>query len=70
MPTKKRPKTTTAKTQRYEDLPDLVKPEEAPKFLRVSRNGIYELIHANALRSIKFGRLIRIPKQALLEGNR
>ena len=53
---------------RYEDLPDLVTPEDARAFLQVGRNQIYELIKAGELRAIKFGRLIRIPKQALLNG--
>ncbi len=58
--------TSNTKVPRFEDLPDLVTPEEAQIFLRVSRNGIYELIHSRALPSVRFGRLIRIHKSALL----
>jgi excisionase family DNA binding protein len=51
---------------RYEALPDLLTPEEAGAFLRTSRNTTYELIRSKALPSIRFGRLIRISKTALM----
>lgn len=53
---------------RYEDLPDLVTPDDAQAFLQVSRNQVYHLLKTQAIRSIKFGKLYRIPKAALLEG--
>ena len=55
---------------RWDDLPDLVTPEDARAFLQVGRNTIYELIKSGALPSRKFGKLIRIPKSALLEQGR
>jgi excisionase family DNA binding protein len=54
----------------YNDLPEMTTPEEGAAFLRVSRNGMYELLKAGSIRHVKFGRLIRIPKQALLEGSK
>ena len=54
---------------RYEDLPELLTPEEVQLFLRVSRNTCYELLRTNAIKSLRFGRLIRIPKAALLGGH-
>lgn len=54
---------------RFDDLPDLVTPEDARAFLQVSRNTIYELLKTGAIRSVKFGKLIRIPKAALLDTN-
>ncbi len=51
---------------RYEELPDLVTPEEARAFLRVGRTHLYELVKTGALPSLTFGRTIRIPKRALL----
>jgi excisionase family DNA binding protein len=51
---------------RFADLPEMVTPEAAGAFLQVSRNTTYELIRSKALRSVRFGRLIRIPKDALL----
>jgi excisionase family DNA binding protein len=59
---------STAKPPRFEDLPEMVTVEEMGAFLRLSRNAAYELVKSGAIRSAKFGRLIRIPKQALLEG--
>ena len=53
---------------RFDDLPEMVTVEEMRAFLRISRNAAYELVKSGAIRSAKFGRLIRIPKQALLEG--
>ncbi len=57
-----------AKPPRFEDLPEMVTVEEMGAFLRLSRNAAYDLVKSGAIRSAKFGRLIRIPKQALLEG--
>jgi excisionase family DNA binding protein len=55
---------------RFDDLPEMVTVEEMGAFLRISRNTAYELVKSGAIRSAKFGRKIRIPKQALLEGRR
>lgn len=61
---------TTATPPRFDDLPEMVLVEEAAAFLRIGRNAAYELVKSGALRSKRYGRLIRIPKQALLEGSR
>jgi excisionase family DNA binding protein len=53
---------------RYTDLPDLLTPDDARAFLQISRNTMYELLRTEKIRSIRFGKLIRIPKAALLEG--
>lgn len=63
-------KTATTTPPRYDDLPDLLTPGDARAFLQVSRNTIYELLRTQAIRSVRFGRLIRIPKSALLEGHK
>ena len=55
---------------RFDDLPELVTVEEMAAYLRISRNSAYELIKGGVIRSVKYGRLIRIPKQALLEGTK
>ena len=54
---------------RYEDLPDMVTVETAQAFLQVGRNCVYELIKRGDLAHVKFGKLIRIPKQALIGEN-
>ena len=51
---------------RFDDLPDLCTPEQAQAFLQVGRNTIYDLLKSGVLPSLRFGRLIRIPKQALV----
>jgi excisionase family DNA binding protein len=48
----------------YEDLPDMVTPEQAQAFLQVGRNTMYDLLKTDQIKSVKFGRLIRIPKTA------
>jgi excisionase family DNA binding protein len=52
--------------KRHDELPDLVTPDEARAFLRVGRNTVYDLIKSGALPSVRFGKLIRVPKAALL----
>ena len=55
---------------RLDELPEMVTVEEAAAFLRMGRNAAYEAVKSGALRSVRFGRIIRIPRQALLEGGR
>ena len=49
----------------FEDLPLTLTVEEASQILRVGRNTAYDLVRCWKLRSIKVGKQIRIPKQAL-----
>ena len=58
---------TTAAPPRYEDLPDLVSPADVQRFLQISRNSVYTLLASGAIPSLRFGRLIRVPKSALIE---
>ncbi len=48
----------------------MVTPEQATAFLQCGRNTTYELLKAGTIPSVKFGKLIRIPKKALLGGSR
>jgi excisionase family DNA binding protein len=50
------------------DLPDWLTPEDVAAILRCSRNHVYTLLKTQAIRSTRFGRIIRIPKAALMEG--
>lgn len=50
----------------HNELPDLCTPEEVRRFLRIGRNTVYDLIKSGALPCVRFGKLIRIPKTALL----
>ena len=54
--------------ERYlENYPDVLTPEEAMKVLVVGRNKIYQLLQTGALKSLKLGKLYRIPKKYLLD---
>jgi excisionase family DNA binding protein len=45
----------------------LLRPEEAAKALGVGRSTVFELIRAGELRSVKIGKLRRIPSEAVRE---
>jgi excisionase family DNA binding protein len=46
-------------------LPEFLSVEEAATLAGVSKGVIYEMTHTGALPCAKFGRLVRIPRQAL-----
>jgi excisionase family DNA binding protein len=48
-------------------LPEVLTVREAASILRVGRNQLYQAIGRGQLRSVRIGRSIRIPKQALLD---
>lgn len=50
-----------------EDLPLLLTVPEAGTVLRVSRATAYAMVRCGALRSIKAGRHLRVPRSAILE---
>jgi excisionase family DNA binding protein len=49
------------------DLPEFLSPEELGAYLQLGRNTVYELLRQNQIQHRRFGRLIRIPKTALIE---
>ena len=50
-----------------QDLPMTLRVEELMPILGIGRNTSYELIRSGQIRSIRIGRQIRIPRDALLE---
>ena len=59
----------SAKTKavpKYDDLPEMVTPEQAGAFLQLGRSTTYDLLRSGALPCVRFGKLIRIRKTALL----
>jgi excisionase family DNA binding protein len=50
-----------------DEMPDVLKVEEMAKLLRIGRGIAYEMVRRNEIRSLRFGRAIRIPKQAVVE---
>ena len=55
------------KYRNLHDLPLTLRVEELMPILGIGRNTAYELIRSGQIRSIRIGRQIRIPRDALLE---
>ena len=49
------------------DLPMTQRVEDLMPILGIGRNTAYELIRSGQIRSVRIGRQIRIPREALLE---
>ena len=49
------------------DLPMTLRVEDLIPLLGIGRNTAYELVRSGKLRSIRVGRQVRIPKNALIE---
>ena len=49
------------------ELPVTLRVEDLMPLLGIGRNSAYELIRSGQIRSIRVGRQIRIPREALLE---
>ena len=49
------------------DLPLILRVEDLMPILDIGRNTAYELIRSGQIRSVRIGRQIRIPRDALLE---
>lgn len=49
------------------DLPMTLRVEDLMPLLDIGRNTAYELIRSGQIRSVRIGRQIRIPRDALLE---
>ncbi len=50
---------------KFETLSDWASPQEVQSFLGLSRSTVYELIKSGEIPSRKFGRRLRVPKEAL-----
>ena len=55
------------KYRNLHDLPMTLRVEELMPILGIGRNTAYDLIRSGQIRSIRIGRQIRIPRDALLE---
>lgn len=51
----------------YSDLPLVLHVKDLAKALSISQNTAYELVRSGQIRSIRTGRIYRIPKDALIE---
>lgn len=50
-----------------ETLPAALTVLEVSEFLRIGRNTAYELIRCGRIRSLRIGRQLRVPRQAILD---
>ena len=55
------------KYQSFDDLPLTLHVEDLMSILQIGRNTAYELVRTKQIRSVKIGRQLRIPKQALID---
>ena len=56
-----------SRTTPIEELPQLVRVDEAAAWLGISRGLVFELCRRGDLKSIRLGRLVRISREALVE---
>ena len=51
----------------FDDLPLTLRVEDLIEILHIGRKTAYELVRSGQIHSIKIGRQLRIPKQALID---
>ena len=57
----------SSKYRSYDELPLTLRVEDLMPILDIGRNTAYELIRCGKIRSIRIGKQLRIPKDALVE---
>ena len=55
------------KFYKLDDLPLMLRVEDLMVLLDVGRNTAYELLRCGQLRSVRIGKQLRVPKQAVIE---
>ena len=55
------------KYRSYDELPLTLRVEDLMPILGIGRNTAYELVRSKQIYSVKIGRQLRIPKQALID---
>ena len=56
-----------SKYRSYDELPLTLRVEDLMSILDIGRNTAYELVRCGKIRSIRIGKQLRIPKQALID---
>ena len=56
-----------SKYRSYDELPLTLRVEDLMPILGIGRNTAYELVRCGKIRSIRIGKQLRIPKDALVE---
>jgi len=57
----------TTKYHSFDELPLTLRVEDLMPILGIGRNTAYELVRSGQIRSIRIGRQLRIPKEAVQE---
>ena len=52
---------------RFDQLPDILTPQDLMAFLPIGRNAIYDLLQNQQIRNVRVGQKFIIPKAALRE---
>ena len=55
------------KYRSYDELPLTLRVEDLTSILDIGRNTAYELVRCGKIRSIRIGKQLRIPKQAVID---
>ena len=56
-----------SKYRSYDELPLTLRVEDLTSILDIGRNTAYELVRCGTIRSVRIGKQLRIPKDALVE---
>ena len=56
-----------SKYRSFDELPLTLRVEDLMPILDIGRNTAYELVRCGTIRSIRIGKQLRIPKQALID---
>ena len=56
-----------SKYRSYDELPLTLRVEDLTSILDIGRNTAYELVRCGKIRSIRIGKQLRIPKQAVID---
>ncbi len=59
--------TLETKYRSFDDLPLTLRVEDLMPILGIGRNTAYELVRSGQIRSVRIGRQIRVPKDALVD---
>jgi excisionase family DNA binding protein len=56
-----------SKALRFAELPDILTPKVLMEYLPIGRDAIYEALKSQAIRNVRIGQKIMVPKAALRE---
>lgn len=63
----RKPRMVESKALRFAELPDILTPRDLIAYLPIGRDSIYAAVKSRAIRSVRVGQKIIIPKAALRE---